>query len=62
MVVGEKQYNKIREVKRKRMLRDFEQAVKKGYDGGDKEYSVELHGVEDDPEKGIDDDTIRLKP
>lgn len=44
------------------MLREFEMSVKRCYTGDDKEYSVDLQGVEDDPEQGIDDDTIKLKP
>ena len=60
--VGERTYMKIKEVKRKRMLRDFEQGVKKGYDGGKKEYTVELVGVEEDLSKDIHDDMIKLKP
>ena len=60
--VGERQYMKIKELKRKRMLRDFEQAVKKAYDGSNKEYTVELVGVEEDLDKDIHEDMIKLKP
>ena len=44
------------------MLREFEMAVKRCYTGDNKEYSVDLPGVEDNIDMGIDDDTIKLKP
>ncbi|KAL8798869.1 MAG: hypothetical protein Q9182_006325 [Xanthomendoza sp. 2 TL-2023] len=61
-IVGKEQYSRIKLKSRKKMLREFEMSVKRCYTGDDKEYSVDLQGVEDNPEQGIDDDTIRLKP
>ena len=62
MLVGEQTYNSINERRRLRMLREFENAVKRCFSGDNKEYSVDLPGVEDDPDNGIDDGTIRIKP
>lgn len=61
-VVGEKEYEAIRPRARKRMMKEFENSVKRCYTGDDKEFSVDLPGVQDNPEEGIDDDTIKLKP
>ncbi|KAL8790194.1 MAG: hypothetical protein Q9213_000725 [Squamulea squamosa] len=61
-IVGKDQYSEIRPKSRKKMLREFEMSVKRCYTGDDREYSVDLQGVEDNPEQGIDDDTIKLKP
>ncbi|KAL8743828.1 MAG: hypothetical protein Q9190_003853 [Brigantiaea leucoxantha] len=37
-------------------------SVKRSFDGeGQKDYSVDLHGVKDDPRSGIDDETILLR-
>ena len=62
LVVGEVEYNKIKDTKRKKMMREFENAVKRCYTGDDKEYTVDLPGVEDNPTEGIEDDVIKLKP
>ena len=59
-LVGESQYRMIRDKAKKRMFQEFEM-LKRSFDGeGQKEYSVDLQGVEDDPESGIDDGTIVL--
>ncbi|KAL8792665.1 MAG: hypothetical protein Q9195_004725 [Heterodermia aff. obscurata] len=61
-LVGEEQYSAIHEKRRKRMLQEFEMSVKRCFDGqGQKDYSVDLHGVKDDPENGIEDGTILLR-
>lgn len=61
-LVGEEQYSAIPEKRRKRMLQEFEISVKRCFDGqGQKDYSVDLHGVKDDPGNGIDDETILLR-
>jgi hypothetical protein len=60
LVVGEQQYNRISERKRKKMLQSFETAVKRCFIGDNKEFSVDLPGVEDNAEMGIEDDTIKL--
>lgn len=42
------------------MFQEFEM-LKRSFDGeGQTDYSVDLQGVEDDPENGIDDGTIVL--
>lgn len=61
-VVGEKDYDAIKEKAKKRMMKEFEVSVKRCYTGDDKEFSVDLTGVDDNPKMGIEDDTIRLKP
>ncbi|KAF2815177.1 uncharacterized protein BDZ99DRAFT_408930 [Mytilinidion resinicola] len=58
-VVGEGDYNTIREKAKKRMMKEFEVSVKRCYTGDNKEFSVDLPGVEDNPDEGIEDDTIR---
>jgi len=60
VLVGESEYSTISEKKKKRMLAEFEM-LKRSFDGeGQKDYSVDLQGVEDNPESGIDDGTILL--
>ncbi|KAF1830154.1 actin-like ATPase domain-containing protein [Decorospora gaudefroyi] len=61
-IVGESEWNSIKDKSKKKMMREFELAIKRCYAGDDQEYSVDLQGVEDNPEEGIDDDTITLKP
>jgi hypothetical protein len=62
LIVGEREYKKLKPKARKMMLQQFEAGVKRCYAGDNKEYSVVLHGVEDNESAGIDDDTIKLKP
>lgn len=60
MLVGESEYSKMSEKKKKRMLGEFEM-LKRSFDGeGQSDYSVDLQGVEDNPKSGIDDGTILL--
>jgi len=60
VLVGESQYSTISEKKKKRMLGEFEM-LKRSFDGeGQRDYSVDLQGVEDNPKSGIDDGTILL--
>lgn len=61
MVVGEHQYADLKDKAKKKMIREFETAVKRAYAGDDKDYSVDLQGVEDNLKEGINDDTITLK-
>lgn len=61
-LVGETDYNNIKEKEKKRMMRDFEMVVKRCYVGDNKMFSVELGGVKDNETEGIADDTITLKP
>ncbi len=60
MLVGESQYSTISEKKKKRMLGEFEM-LKRSFDGeGQRDYSDDLQGVEDNPKSDIDDGTILL--
>jgi len=60
VLVGESEYSKMSEKKKKRMLGEFEM-LKRSFDGeGQSDYSVDLQGVEDNPKSGIDDGTILL--
>ncbi|KAF2200940.1 actin-like ATPase domain-containing protein [Delitschia confertaspora ATCC 74209] len=61
-LVGEDDYNSIKQKPKVRMMREFEMGVKRCYTGDNKEFSVDLPGVDDNPKEGIMDDTIRLKP
>ncbi|KAI1464857.1 uncharacterized protein F4812DRAFT_462181 [Daldinia caldariorum] len=61
-LIGEKQYAKIKEVSKKKMLKEFEFGIKRSFMGDDnKDYSVDLRGVEDNEEEGIVDDNVPLK-
>lgn len=60
--MGEEAYNRIPEKERRRMATNFELEVKRTYNGDNTPYSVELLGVEDNEDMGIEDDTIQLKP
>lgn len=58
MLVGESEYSTISEKRKKRMLVEFEM-LKRSFDGeGQKDFSVDLQGVKDNPESGIHDGTI----
>ncbi|KAK7701749.1 hypothetical protein SLS57_011631 [Botryosphaeria dothidea] len=61
MTLGNKQFESINERYRARMFSEFE-GVKRCFAGNDKEYSVDLIGVEENEEAGITGDTILLKP
>ena len=62
-LVGEMQYGSIKENYRKGMMREFEYGIKRCFSGNnDPSFSVELRGVQDDPSKGIVDDTIVINP
>jgi len=59
--VGKDKYGKIKERYRKRMMLDFEAQVKRNFGGQDEDMrSVELIGVEDNPEEGIIDENVTL--
>lgn len=59
--VGRENYSNIRERYRKRMMLDFEAQVKRNFGGQDEDMrSVELVGVEDNPEEGIIDENVTL--
>jgi hypothetical protein len=44
------------------MMLQFEQSIVRYYTGGNQQYLVDLDGVEDNPQQGIDDGAITLKP
>lgn len=58
--IGDSQYESIREGNKKAMMREFDQRVKRNFAGDDKRCSVDLRGVEDNAEMGIEDETILL--
>jgi ABC-type transporter MlaC component len=60
-VVGEQQYARLKDKAKKKMIKEFENTVKRSYTGEDKEYSVDLAGVDDNAAFGINDDSITLK-
>ncbi|RDI80134.1 hypothetical protein Vi05172_g9924 [Venturia inaequalis] len=60
-VVGDEQYAKLKDRAKKKMIKEFETGVKCSYTGEEKEYFVDLSGVEDNPEYHINDETITLK-
>lgn len=61
-VIGEKQYNSIKESYRNKMMKEFEFGIKRAFNGHDDQtYSVDLKGVKDDPKNGIVDETITIK-
>ncbi|KAM6516430.1 hypothetical protein FALCPG4_014614 [Fusarium falciforme] len=60
-LVGKDQYSKLKEINKKKMMRVFENGVKRCFTlESTKEYTVELKGVEDNEGHGIEDDTITL--
>ena len=62
-LVGEEQYAQIKEVSKKKMLREFEYGIKRSFTGDNsKDYSVDLKGVQDNEEEGIIDDSVPLRP
>ncbi|KAM0796671.1 hypothetical protein BDR22DRAFT_866080 [Usnea florida] len=61
-IVGEIEYNSIKENNRKKMMREFEYGIKRCFsENNDQTYSVDLKGVKDDPRNGVIDDTITVK-
>ena len=57
-LVGGKEWARLNDPAKKRMMRDFE-SVKRSFDPQtESEYSVELKGVEDNEDKGICGDVI----
>ncbi|KAF2034234.1 actin-like ATPase domain-containing protein, partial [Setomelanomma holmii] len=62
IVVGEEQWANTKDKAKKKMMREFELSIKRCYAGDDQQYSVDLQGVEDNPQESIDDETIGLKP
>lgn len=61
-LVGEGPWQYIRDKAKKKMMQEFELSIKRCYAGTNTEFSVDLPGVEDNEDEGIDDDTITLKP
>ncbi|KAH7081489.1 hypothetical protein BKA63DRAFT_462626 [Paraphoma chrysanthemicola] len=61
-VVGEEQWMSVKDKAKKKMMGEFELSIKRCYAGDNQQYSVDLQGVDDNPQEGIDDETIGLKP
>jgi hypothetical protein len=59
--VGEKQWEGLKDKSKKKMMTNFEMAIKRCYAGDDQQFSVDLQEVEDDPAVGIEDETIVLR-
>ncbi|KAG9649800.1 hypothetical protein KCU95_g15447, partial [Aureobasidium melanogenum] len=59
-LVGMSQYKKLREKDRTKMMQDFEYNIKRCFSGNSGNFTVDLPGVADNPELGIDDDEITL--
>ncbi|KAL8953266.1 MAG: hypothetical protein Q9222_000871 [Ikaeria aurantiellina] len=60
-LVGEAQYNSIKETNRKKMMKEFEYGIKRSFsEKNDQIYSVDLRGVKDDYKSNIIDDTITV--
>nr|EAQ70857.1 hypothetical protein MGCH7_ch7g264 [Pyricularia oryzae 70-15] len=58
--VGERQYKSIQRARRRKMLLDFD-TVKQSYEGDPtKDFEVDLKGVQDSKENGIEDETIAI--
>ena len=61
-IIGEMEFQSIKESNRKKMMREFEYGIKRCFsEQNDQTYSVDLKGVKDDPKNGIVDDTITVK-
>ena len=61
-IIGEHEYDRIKETNRKKMMREFEFGIKRCFsEKNDQTYSVDLKGVRDDPSNGIVDDTITVQ-
>ena len=62
-ICGETEYRSLKESNRKKMMREFDTQIKRCFNGHDDHtYSVDLKGVKEDPEHGVLDDTITIKP
>ena len=63
MLVGRAIYAKIKQKDIKKMFREFEYGIKRSFMPGDTApLTVDLKGAGDDPEIGIEDDTIKIEP
>ena len=57
--MGEAVFGNIKETHRKKMMKSFENGIKRAFsEKNEMDYSVDLRGVPDDPKNGIIDDTI----
>ncbi|KAJ4398854.1 hypothetical protein N0V91_009905 [Didymella pomorum] len=61
LIVGESQWKQLKPKSKQKMMLDFENSIKRSYAGDDKQFTVDLQGVEDNASVGIDDETITLK-
>lgn len=60
-MIGEEQWLSCKDRAKRQMLLDFE-SLKRSFDPADtSEHPIGLTGIEDDPELGIQDDTIIVK-
>jgi hypothetical protein len=61
-IVGEKQWGGLKVKSKQKMMHEFEMSIKRSYAGDEQQFSVDLQGVEDSPDEGIEDETITLRP
>jgi hypothetical protein len=50
-MVGETQWDDMKDKAKKKMMSEFELSIKRCYAGDDQQYSVDLQGVEDNPQE-----------
>jgi len=61
-IVGDPQYNEIKETSRKKMIKEFEFGIKRSFSEKNNQiYSINLRGVEDNPKISIINNTIPVK-
>jgi len=59
--VGDQQYSRIREKSKQAMRSDLDQKIQRKFSLDSRPAAVELRGVNDDPEMGIQDEIIELR-
>ncbi|KAG9557021.1 hypothetical protein KCU71_g11127, partial [Aureobasidium melanogenum] len=59
-LVGKSQYENLRKRDKVKMMQDFEYNIKRCFSGNSGNYTVDMPGVADNPELGIDDDEVTL--
>ncbi len=61
-LIGKDQYDSLSDPSKRKMMTEFDQTLKRIFNERSNEvHTIDLYGVEDDPENGIDDNTTVLK-
>lgn len=60
-IVGEEQWGTLKVRSKQKMMSEFE-SIKRAFAGDDQQFSVDLQGVKDNPDEGIEDETITIRP